>query len=423
MVCALYLPAATAQGEAATLRPVVRRPLLAVLLTLCALLAGAAPAAAVDRAGLRAVLAQLHARMGASAGAYVVDLRTGQPIYARRENLALTPASNEKLFVTASALLRFGPEGTLETSARSIGQVDAEGVLRGDLYLVGGGDPTLGDTGLELLAEQLAGAGIFRIGGAVIGDESLFDTLRGGPDSAFRPDGDLGGWLSALSWRHGRAGSKGPAATAAARLGALLKAEGVTYDRRPRAGSGPAVAVEAPPLATVESPPMRDLAAAVNGPSENFYAEMLVKALGARFGGGGTTTGGLGVVRRDLAAFGIHPRLADGSGLSRANRATARQLVRLLERMNAQAISSSWQASLPVAGVSGTLRKRMRGTAAAGRCRAKTGTLIGVSALSGYCTTTGGVPVAFALLENRVCNWCAKKIEDRMVAAIARLDG
>jgi D-alanyl-D-alanine carboxypeptidase/D-alanyl-D-alanine-endopeptidase (penicillin-binding protein 4) len=115
--------------------------------------------------------------------------------------------------------------------------------------------------------------------------------------------------------------------------------------------------------------------------------------------------------------------MVDGSGLSRADRTTARQVVRLLQRMDGQDTASCWNASLAVAGRSGTLRKRMRGTAAAGRCAGKTGTLIGVSALSGYCTTTGGVPVAFSFLENRVCNWCAKRIEDRMVATIARLDG
>jgi D-alanyl-D-alanine carboxypeptidase/D-alanyl-D-alanine-endopeptidase (penicillin-binding protein 4) len=91
--------------------------------------------------------------------------------------------------------------------------------------------------------------------------------------------------------------------------------------------------------------------------------------------------------------------------------------------MDGQTAADAWTGALPVAGQSGTIRKRMRRTAAAGRCRAKTGTLIGVSALSGYCTTSGGLRVAFSLLENRVCNWCAKKVEDRMVAAIARLDG
>jgi D-alanyl-D-alanine carboxypeptidase/D-alanyl-D-alanine-endopeptidase (penicillin-binding protein 4) len=404
----------------------------AVLLALVALLLlVAVPAAqAVDRAGLRSTLSTLHNRLGTSAGAYVVDLTDGTVLYGHRDALALAPASNEKLFVTASALLRFGASGTLTTAlAAAPGvAVDEDGVLRGDLYLVGGGDPTLGDAGLQALADQLADAGVTRIAGAVVGDESAFDTLRGGPDSRYRPDSDLGGWLTALSWRHGRAGAAGPARGAATKLAALLKARDIAYDRRPRAGrlsavAGGGVAADAQPLATLASPAMGNLIAMTNVPSENFYAEMLVKALGAHYGAAGSTAAGLAVVRKDLAAFGIHPRMVDGSGLSRADRTTARQVVRLLERMDGQDTAATWHASLPVAGRTGTLRKRMRGTAAAGRCAAKTGTLIGVSALSGYCTTTGGAKVAFSFIENRVCNWCAKQVEDRMVAAIARLDG
>ena len=405
----------------------------AVLLTLVVLLAPAllAPAAqAVDRAGLRATLTTLHSRMGPAAGAYVVDLADGSVLFAHRDSLALAPASNEKLFVTATALLRFGASSTLTTSlAAAPGvAVDDEGVLRGDLYLVGGGDPTLGDAGLSALADQLADQGVTRVDGAVIGDESAFDTLRGGPDSAYRPDSDLGGWLTALSWRHGRAGATGPARAAATRLAALLKARSIPYERKPRAGrlsrvAGGGVAADAEPLATLASPAVGSLIAQTNVPSENFYAEMLAKALGARFGAGGSTAAGLAVARAQLAAFGVHPRMVDGSGLSRADRTTARQVVRLLQRMNGQDTAPTWRASLPVAGRSGTLRKRMRATAAAGRCAAKTGTLIGVSALSGYCTTTGGAEIAFSFLENRVCTFCAKKVEDRMVAAIARLDG
>jgi serine-type D-Ala-D-Ala carboxypeptidase/endopeptidase (penicillin-binding protein 4) len=409
-----------------------RRLSLLALVALLALGALAPTARAIDRAGLRATLSTLHNRLGPAAGAYVVDLTTGDVLFGHRDSLALAPASNEKLFSTAAALLRFGASGTLATTLRTTpgAEIDADGVLRGDLYLVGGGDPTLGDAGLEALADQLVARGVERIDGGVIGDESLFDTLRGGPDSAYRPDGDLGGWLTALSWRHGRAGAAGPAKGAATKLAALLKARKVTYERKPRAGKlsavsggGVAATEDAEPLATLTSPSIATLIAQTNIPSENFYAEMLVKALGARFGAGGTTTAGLAVTRAQLAGFGIHPRLADGSGLSRTNHTTARQIVRLLERMAGQDNAATWAASLPVAGRSGTLRHRMRGTAAAGRCAAKTGTLIGVSALSGYCTSTGGVRIAFSFIENRVCNYCAKKIEDRMVSALARLDG
>lgn len=411
------------------------RPRRFLLLALAVLLAlPAASAQAVSPAGLRSTLNTLHNRLGTSAGAYVVDLADGSVLYSHRPTLALAPASNEKLFVTATALLKFGGTGTLTTRVEAAPGVvpDADGVLPGNLYLVGGGDPTLGDDGLKALADQVAAAGITEVDGAVVGDESFFDSLRGGPDSAYKPDGDLGGWLTGLSWNHGRASSAKRAAT---KLAAYLKARKVKYERAPKAGRRPvsgataaqsesteSEAEEPTPLAALPSPTIASLIQRTNVPSENWYAEMLTKALGATYGARGSTSAGLAVVRSQLATLGVHPRLVDGSGLSRANKTTAQQLVRLLQRMDTQDTAATWRASLPIAGQTGTLRTRMRGTAAAGRCAAKTGTLIGVSALSGYCTTTGGRNIAFSFVENRVCNYCAKAVEDRMVSAIARLD-
>ncbi|WP_158276992.1 D-alanyl-D-alanine carboxypeptidase/D-alanyl-D-alanine endopeptidase [Paraconexibacter algicola] len=182
----------------------------------------------------------------------------------------------------------------------------------------------------------------------------------------------------------------------------------------------------AAPLATVDSPPMAQLAATTNQPSDNFYAEMLVKGLGARFGTAGTTAAGIAVMRTTLRGIGVRPTaMVDGSGLSRADKASPRQLVTLLQAMDRQPadVRTAWRTSLPVIGRSGTLAGRMRGTAAEGRCSAKTGTLRGVSALSGFCTTTGGRSVYFSLLENAVDALAAKRIEDRMVPKIASLDG
>jgi serine-type D-Ala-D-Ala carboxypeptidase/endopeptidase (penicillin-binding protein 4) len=407
-----------------------RRSAVLALVSLVVFAVWAPSAGAMTTGTLHALLNKLHGRLGSAAGGYVLDEGSGTVLFSARPQLALAPASNEKLFTTAAALMRFGPADTLQTTVATAPgvEVSASGVLDGDLYLVGGGDPTLGDAGLKALADDVVAAGVRKVTGGVIGDESAFDTLRGEPDSGYKPDGDLGGWLTALSWRHGRAGSTGPARAAAGELARLLKARGVRYSRKARAGrlsavSGGGVSAEAEPLATLRSPPIGTLIQMTNVPSENFYAEMLVKALGKRFGGVGSTSAGISVIRAQLASFGVHPRMVDGSGLSRVDRTTAEQVVRLLQRMDAQETARTWVASLPIAGRTGTLRSRMRGTAAAGRCSAKTGTLIGVSALSGYCTTTGGRRVAFSFIENKVCNYCAKAVEDRMVAAIARLDG
>src|SRR5262249_24252457 len=162
-----------------------------------------------------------------------------------------------------------------------------------------------------------------------------------------------------------------------------LRAAGVGVDGKSGAGTAPA---GTPEMTGVDSPSMADLIKLTNVPSDNFDAEMLLKDIGASFGGAGTTNAGVGVVRAQLATFGVHPRIVDGSGLSRANRTTPRQVVRLLERMNGSELGPQFAASLPVVGRSGTMRRRMRGTVAQDRCVTKTGTLRAVSALAGFCT-------------------------------------
>ncbi|HYF24172.1 MAG TPA: D-alanyl-D-alanine carboxypeptidase/D-alanyl-D-alanine-endopeptidase [Baekduia sp.] len=417
------------------MRTVLSRPRLAAVLV-AVLAAAPATAYAVDAPTLERRLAEESRKLGAASGALVVDLDAGRELFARREDRPRIPASNQKLLTTAAALLRFGPDAVLETTLRlAPGTRIVRGTVGGDVFLVGGGDPALDDRDLRDMAAQLAEAGITRIRGGVVGDESLFDARRGGPRTGFRADSDLGGWLGALAWGHGRAWPDGPAVVAANRLQLFLKQAGITVGRKARAG----VLQDAPAgggtaaqddgtaagliLARTISPTMRQLAAITNQPSDNFYAEMLVKGLGARFGKAGSTAAGLAVVRAELVRFGIHPRLADGSGLSRANRVTPRQLVRLLERMANQQIAPSWTASLARFGSTGTLVRRLRGTAAARRCAAKTGTINRVSALSGYCTARSGARIAFSFLENGVNPLAAKRIEDRMVRVIATYDG
>jgi D-alanyl-D-alanine carboxypeptidase/D-alanyl-D-alanine-endopeptidase (penicillin-binding protein 4) len=125
------------------------------------------------------------------------------------------------------------------------------------------------------------------------------------------------------------------------------------------------------------------------------------------------------VVRLAAAGLGLRPRVADGSGLSRANRTSPRDVVGLLSAMDGD---PAFAESLAVAGRTGTLRRRMRRTAAQDACRAKTGTLASVSALAGYCETPAGDRIAFAFLMNGVSPYWARRIQDRMTAALARYD-
>jgi D-alanyl-D-alanine carboxypeptidase/D-alanyl-D-alanine-endopeptidase (penicillin-binding protein 4) len=254
----------------------------------------------------------------------------------------------------------------------------------------------------------------------VLGDETRFDALRGSYDSGGLYDSDMGGVLGALTLNRGFAKNGKPAAYAAGQLAKVLRGQGIRVEGRSAAGAAPADATQ---LASVDSPPMSDLVRMTNVPSDNFLAETLVKDLGMQFADAGTTAAGVGVVRTTLARFGVHPQIVDGSGLSRADRTTPRDVVRLLEQMHHQELAGSFESSLAVAGRTGTIRKRMRGTPAQDRCRAKTGTLIGVSSLAGLCTTAGGHTIAFAMLMNRAGVTRAHSVQDRITTAIARYDG
>jgi serine-type D-Ala-D-Ala carboxypeptidase/endopeptidase (penicillin-binding protein 4) len=402
--------------------PDVRR--LAGLLSLLALLVLAPAAGAAGTEATRRVLSAAMAQAGPATGAQVVDLDTGARLFAARATLRLAPASVEKLYTSSTALLRMGPNGRIETGVLTRGLPDATGRLRGDLILKGGGDPTLGPWAMDQLARTIAQAGLTRVTGRVIGDETAFDARRGPPSSGYTTSIYVGP-LSALSFNEGRTGLRSPAFQlsppqfAADALTRALEHRGVAVRGAARRGVAPAGAV---PLLSWESPPLATVLRLMNLPSDNFYAETLVKQLGARYGGAGTTAAGAAVVRATVARFGARPQVVDGSGLSRADRTAPRDVVRLLAGMHADPVAGPALAdSLPVAGRSGTLVTRMRGTAATGRCRAKTGTLSDVSALAGYCDTTAGRHVAFAFLMNGVNPTAARRLQDRMTAALATL--
>jgi D-alanyl-D-alanine carboxypeptidase/D-alanyl-D-alanine-endopeptidase (penicillin-binding protein 4) len=383
-------------------------------------LALAGGAQAISAPTLQAKLAHEMRRASTFSGIYVRDLDADRTLFQSKADVARVPASVEKLYTTSTALLRFGPDATMKTTVAGGGFMDPDGVWRGNLYLRGGGDPTLNRDDLERLASDLGAAGIVRVDGSVLGDETRFDALRGSYDSGGSYDSDMGGVLSALALNRGFAKNGKPAVQAAGQLAKVLRGDGIRVEGRSGAGTTPANATE---LASVESPPMSTLVRLTNVPSDNFMAEMLVKDLGVQFGDGGTTAAGVSVVRTTLAGIGVHPQVVDGSGLSRVDRTTPRDVVRLLEAMHHEEIAGSFESSLAVAGRTGTIRKRMRGTLAQDRCRAKTGTLIGVSSLAGLCTAAGGHTIAFAMLMNRAGVTRAHSVQDRITTAIARYDG
>jgi D-alanyl-D-alanine carboxypeptidase/D-alanyl-D-alanine-endopeptidase (penicillin-binding protein 4) len=395
--------------------------LIVALLLVAALAPAAAPAA--GPAATRAALASQMRFAGGSSGAFAVDLDSGRTIYASRADTARTPASVEKLYTTSTALTLYGAEGHLTTRALGDVGVDLGGVLIGNLYLRGGGDPNFGERQAAELADELVlDNGLREITGRVIGDESAFDSLRGPPSEGYRTTNEVGP-LSALTFNRGRTGARrpfwqrSPPLFAARAFTRALKRRDVVIGGAARAGR---TAPAALPLAERSSSTMAEIARLTNRPSDNFNAETLIKALGEEFGAGGTTRAGAAVVRRTMTGFGLRPRIADGSGLSRSNRTTPRQVVRLLQHMAGDQAGPAFETSLAVAGRSGTLDNRMRRSVARDRCHAKTGTLNSVSALAGYCESTAGARVAFAFLMNGVNVYGARALQDRMTAALAR---
>jgi D-alanyl-D-alanine carboxypeptidase/D-alanyl-D-alanine-endopeptidase (penicillin-binding protein 4) len=390
--------------------------LLAVVLTL------PAPASAVSESGLRSALAAQMRHAGSNSSAYVVAVDGDEPIYSLRADRPLMPASVNKLFTTATALNLFGPDERIETTALAKTALDDDGVLHGNLYLKGGGDPTLTATRLGELADALVAAGLTKVEGNVLGDESLFDQLRGSYETGGRLDSDVEGELGALVTARGYAAhgwQKRPAAVAADALRAALQERDVDV-RAKHAGLGtaPEGATE---LAHISSAPMSTLIRLTNTPSDNYYAETLLKLLGATFGDGGTTEAGAEVVQDGLGDLDLQPTLYDGSGLARSDRTTSRMVVQLLLSMAGGENGADFVGSLAVTGRSGTVQYRMRTGPAAGRCQVKTGTLHDVSNLAGLCTTAGGEQVAFAILMNSINPTTAHVLQDRMVMSIAGL--
>jgi serine-type D-Ala-D-Ala carboxypeptidase/endopeptidase (penicillin-binding protein 4) len=371
---------------------------------------------------------------GSASGLVVMNAESGEVICRRAASTPRPLASNMKMFTTATALARFGPQARIATKVVSDGFFELNGVLRGNLYLQGGGDPALGapafygrflgglGTNLFALKAQLRAAGVREVTGRLYGDDSVFDRLRGVADSGYATSPYIGP-LSGLSFNSGYSSSRGssfasdPAQIAVRKFARALRGTGIQL--------APGVALRTAPedaqtLAVVRSPNISQLADATNVPSNNFYAEMLLKLVGAHFGGAGTTSAGAAAVERYAREHGVSVRAVDGSGLTRSNSASPSAVVRFLQSMRGEEIGDDFIQSLALTGAEGTVASRTDGSAAAGRCRVKTGTLTGVSNLSGYCFNRSGKVMIFSILMGSVSDLSRAHLEqDRIAAAIA----
>ena len=424
-------------------------------------------------------------------GVKVTSLDTGAILFEHNSEKLLSPASNSKLYTVALGLERLGGEYQIKTSLYAASKPDETGTLKGDLIVYGRGDPTINThahsnrLALQPLVAALAKAGVKRIAGDLVADESYFhgppfgsgwawddlennygaeisaltindnvavffakpgsapgqpcelrlvpsaylvlsnrtETVKEGNRSFnyFRPFGQNVVYVSgrmplAEPEYRDELPVPNPAAMFVALFKDALNAAGISVEGYARtvnwldhqaAASSCDNMVE---LGYVESLPVNDIAREILKPSQNLYADLLLAQVGEQKrpaeGAANVSSEELGIreLNRFLGEVGI-PRgdvlFEEGSGLSRNNLTTARATVALLEFMNRHKWGEAFRQALPIAGVDGTLRSRMNGTAAAGNVRAKTGTLRWAISLSGYVTSAAGEHLAFSVMLNR----------------------
>lgn len=357
------------------------------------------------------------------------DERNKEVVYQTDAHRALVPASNMKVLTTAAALARLGSDYVYETHAVLGGRV-VEGVLKGDLIVVGSGDPTLSkrfcssEPLLESLVNAVAASGVRTIQGDLVADDRAFDRQLRHPDWS-RADRQrwYGAGVSALNLGENVSGKRKPVADPARfftmSLRDQLKARGIRVLGKLRRASRDEEIPTGAPTWTQQSPLSRVLRVILKN-SHNLYAECLLKTLGREGRGQGSWARGGAVVRgfalgADVPASEV--KVIDGSGLSRNNRLSAFALVRVLQLVANQPHAKAFRSFLARPGRAGTLRRRLSGLPAATVVTAKTGTLTGVASLSGY-LEGGNRRLSFAIIANGKGH--NKKAIDAIVQAVAQ---
>ncbi|HEV2309906.1 MAG TPA: D-alanyl-D-alanine carboxypeptidase/D-alanyl-D-alanine-endopeptidase [Acidimicrobiia bacterium] len=382
-----------------------------------------APELVVDAVGAQRLQASLTADLAGDPGSCFVVSEGAEPLAALNPTAALLPASTEKLLTATAALATLGPNFKYETKVVSDQSPDSSGTLD-RLWLVGAGDPVLATanyvtylqsrpeesgfitTSLESLADAIVAKGVKRIPGGIIGDDSRYDAQRYVPswESSYRTDPQIGP-LGALTVNGGYQVQgttrlvpvPDPALYAATELTTLLKARGVQVGSPSAHTKAPAGAT---PITSIFSPTLHDILVSTLERSDNLAAELLAKEMGVHASGQGTTAAGTQVITTTLTRLGMPTAglaLNDASGLDRGDRLSCTTLAAVLNLAQTPQFQTILQ-GLPVAGQLGTLADRLAGTPLAGKLKAKTGTLNGVSSLAGL--LAGGRPLQFALLVN-----------------------
>ncbi|HUS58656.1 MAG TPA: D-alanyl-D-alanine carboxypeptidase/D-alanyl-D-alanine-endopeptidase [Planctomycetota bacterium] len=414
------------------------------------------------------------------AGVKIVSMRTGETLIDNYADKLFIPASNQKLVSTAAALHLLGPDFRFQTLLYARGKI-AQGVLDGDLIVVGGGDPDIsgrnhgGDPRFlfKTWAKVLKDSGISEVSGSIIADVSAFDgvlvhptwprnqqdkwycapvsalalndncvdiTVSAGPEPgapakvSIVPDTSYARVTNncattSARGEHlfgflGRAGSEGlvlrgkfwlsgsplttnvpvddPPVFFLTALKETLQAEGIAVKGTTVAAAEPVPVAAGCKLLHTFATPLEQAVTVANKRSQNFYAEQILKTLGWKTSGKGTFDSGAAAIKGFLGKVSTHGKdceIADGSGLSRKNLLSASAVTDLLVWIVKQPGGAAFANSLSVAGSDGTMDGRMTQEPCSGRVRAKTGTIAGVSSLSGYIEVPGDA-LAFSMLMN-----------------------
>lgn len=343
-------------------------------------------------------------------GLMVYDLSADSVLYSYCGKQTLRPASTMKLLTSVTALDVLGSSYNYRTSLYYKGTI-ADGVLTGDLWLVGGMDPLFDDTDMHIMAETLHRVGVDSISGRIVRDVS------------FKEEAPLGeGWC----WDDDNP-----------QLSPLLVSRKDEFaDRFKEELVKCGVAVNAPittdclpkdvllicsrshRLGEVLEPMMKE--------SDNLYAESMFFQIAATVGKRPATAAhARQIIKTTLTkagVTGIPYRIADGSGLSLYNYVTPELMVRLLRYAYLKRdVMAVLYPALPVAGVDGTLKKRMKGGAAEGNVHAKTGTLSGISSLAGYCRAANQHLLAFCIINQGIMkNAEGRDFQDKVCEQLCR---
>lgn len=429
---------------------------------------------------LNGILADPRLR-NAQAGLVVRDAASGEVVFSSGSASRAQPASNLKALTTALAMDVLGPEHRWRTDVLTDG-VRIGNTVRGNVYLRGSGDPTTSPKDYRDLAATLAASGIKVVTGALVVDDTAFDKqpyalgwawddepyAYNAETSALTlsPDPEFSAGTILVRTKPGAAGKPvqveldPPNSHVKVVNTATTGAGGIAVDREhgtnvitvSGASTVPtehtvtvhdptglvadvfrsalrdkgvfivggtesrAVPAKAQPVASHDSMPLREMIRPLLKDSNNMLAEVLVKTAGRSW------HGGLAALRPKLAGLGIDPAtlyVEDGSGLSRMDQMSPDQLSSLLVAARTKPWFSDWYEALPIAGVDGTLVNRMKGTKAEKNVHAKTGSMTGVTALSGYVTTADGRQLVFSIVFNNFIPASLKSVEDRIVIRLA----